>query len=496
MRALRLLMPVVFVGLALSLSSCLGSSNNNVNNVRMVNLVTDSPDLEFTIDTVDVSEAQYGDMTVLTAAHPGSHELQVAAVTPSNLVTLPLQTYTPYGTPQPVTFENGFDYTMVAYGTVASPKFLVVPETHLGDTPLQPDFVYRVIDASEKGPPVDVYITVPEGETPDGVLVANPTLIGTLSFGQSTAEQQLTIIMPQGLINTSATLSANVTIELKNHDTGATVIPASTLTLNEQQRLLYVIADNASVADGSVTDATPLVVDTFIANTGAAATGNVFANTDDHAELSFVNVTDTAPAYDIIGGLNLNSHLADNIAFGEQSAYGAVNSGTAGAIAALASDPSDLQFLVSFTSIPDLSYTEYAIGPIELEAGVVLASDRRFSPTWAEFRFLNAIYTLDFGPGVDIYLTPYGMGLDILATNTARPPPTDPDLLYKTATAYEQVVPGRYQVYFAYTGTSNVFLGPEDLQLAPGSITTFVITNNQNHVVMLPFDDRNGGTTP
>src|SRR5580704_18004094 len=95
MSALRLLMPLVFVGLALSLSSCLGSSNSNVNNVRMVNLVTDSPDLEFTIDQVDVSDAQYGDMTVLTAAHLGSHVLQVAGVTPSNLVTLPMQTYTP-----------------------------------------------------------------------------------------------------------------------------------------------------------------------------------------------------------------------------------------------------------------------------------------------------------------------------------------------------------------------------------------------------------------
>ncbi len=488
---MRRIAPLLMAGVALSLGSCLGGgSSNNVTNLRMVNLVTDSPDLELTIDTVDVSDAEYGDMTVLTAAHPGSHNLQVAAVTPSSLVTLPLQTYTPYGTPEPATFENGFDYTLIAYGTVAVPKFLVIPETHLGDTPLQPNFVYRVIDAAEKGSPVDVYITVPDAGIP------NATKVGTLSFGEATTEEQLAIVMPEGLINTSAVLSANVTIELKDPATGAVVIPPSTVTLNEQQRLLFVIADNVAVANGSVPDATPIVIDAFVTATGAAGTGNEFANTADHAELSFAHVTDTAPAYDVIGGLNLNSQLASNIAFGEQSKYGAVNSGTAGAIAALASDPADLQFLVSFTSIPDLSYTEYAVGPVQLESGVVLASDRRASPAQAEVRFLNALWTLQFGPGVDVYLTPYGQGLDILASNLDRPPPTSSDLTYKAATSYLQLVPGRYQVYFAYTGTSNVFLGPVDLQLAPSSITTFAVTNRSDGVAMLSFNDAAGGTTP
>src|SRR3984885_5639279 len=411
----QLAKPLLLVGVAVSLSSCLGSGDNNVNNVRMINLVTDSPaDLELTIDQVDVSDAAYGDMTVLTATHPGSHNLQAAAVTPSDPVTPPLQTYNAYGTPQPVTFEDGFDYTLIAYGSVSVPKFLVIPETHLADTPPQPTFVYQVIDAADRGFPVDVYITIPEAGVP------NATKIGTVSFGGPTTAE--------------------------------------------------------------------------LTNTGDEGTGNEFANTADSAELSFANVTDTAPAYDVIGGLNLTSDLATNIAFGQQSKYAAVNSGTAGAIASLASDPSDLQFLVSFTSIPDFSYTEYAVGPIQLESGLVLASDRRSSPAQAEVRFLNAIWTLEYGPGIDIYVTPYGLGLDITAANTARPPPTSPDLAYKAASTYLQLVPGRYQVYFAYTGTSNVFLGPEDLQLAPSSITTFAVTNQANNVVMLPFNDAAGGT--
>src|ERR1700733_13201190 len=188
----RLVKPLLLAGVAVTLSSCLGGGDNNVNKVRMINLVSDSPDLELTIDTVDVAEAEYGDMTVLTAAHPGSHNLQIAGLTPSNLVTLPMQTYEPFGTPQPTTFEDGFDYTLIAYGTVSAPKFLVIPETPLGDTPPQPTFVYRVIDAADKGGPVDVYITIPDAGIP------NPTKVGTLSFGETTTEEQLTIVMPAG----------------------------------------------------------------------------------------------------------------------------------------------------------------------------------------------------------------------------------------------------------------------------------------------------------
>src|SRR5580704_9105006 len=80
-KRLRYIVPAALVSIALT--SCLGKGNEATTSVRGVNLVTDSPTLEFTIDGVDVSSAPFGDMTALTAAHPGTHMLQVAGVTPS-----------------------------------------------------------------------------------------------------------------------------------------------------------------------------------------------------------------------------------------------------------------------------------------------------------------------------------------------------------------------------------------------------------------------------
>lgn len=476
-KQLRYVVPMVLASIVLT--SCLGSSSNdNTTHIRGINLVTDSPTLEFTIDTVDVSSASYGEMSPITAAHPGSHALQVAQIDPSNLVTQPQILYTAFGTPVTQNLAENFDYTLIAYGTVSDPKFLVTTDTDLENAVPQYTFVYQIIDASTKGPPLDIYITVPEAG------IATAKKVGTLSFGESTPQEQLTIALPVGILNTSATLTANVTIELVNPATNAVVIQANTLTVNEQTRLLFVIADN--IGPG----ATPVVIDALVGPTGAAATGIQFANLADDAELAFVNVTEDAPPYNIIGGLNLQSTLATNIGFGQKSAYGNVNAGVAGTIAAPTSDPTLLSFLVSFTSTPDQSYTEYAVGPLATISGVVLQDDRRTVPTQGEFRFLNAITSLQFGPNVDIYLTVYGAGLDILATNTNRVAPNYSDVAYKAATAYTQLAPGRYEAYFAYTGTSNIFLGPEVLQVDGSTITTYVLTNPKTEgVVLLPFND-------
>ena len=473
---LRCAVPMILASVVLT--SCLGSKSEVTTHVRGVNLVTDSPILEFTIDGVDVSSAPYGGMTPLTAAHPGSHALQVAQIDPSTLVTQPQTTFTPFGTPVTQTLAANFDYTVIAYGTVSDPKYLVTTETDLENAVPDNTFVFQVIDASTKGPPVDVYISVPEAGIPTA------KKIGTLSFGQSTPQEQLTISVPVGLINTSATLTANVTIELRNAATGAVLIPANTLTINEQTRLLFVIADN--IGPG----ATPIVIDALTGPTAAAASGIQFANLADDAELAFANVTEDAPPYNIIGGLNLQSTLATNIGFGQKSAYGNINAGVAGTIAAPTSDPSMLSFLVSFTSTPDQSYTEYAVGPLATIAGIVLQDDRRTVPTQGEFRFLNAITSLQFGPNIDIYLTVYGAGLNILSTNTARPAPNFSSIAYKIATAYTPLAPNRYEAYFAYTGTSNIFLGPVVVQVDGGTIMTYVLTNPKaGGVVILPFND-------
>ena len=129
-KRLRHVVPTLLVSLALT--SCLGGGNGDIAYVRGINLVTDSPDLELTIDsTADIASMIYGDMTPLLGVHPGSHAVQVAGLTASNLITQPTQTYEPFGTPVTENMVNGTDYTVIAYGVVADPQYLVISDTDL-----------------------------------------------------------------------------------------------------------------------------------------------------------------------------------------------------------------------------------------------------------------------------------------------------------------------------------------------------------------------------
>ena len=477
MQQLRYVVPTLLAGLALS--SCLGGSTNDVAYVRAVNLVTDSPDLELTIDsTAYVASMNYGDMTPLVGVHTGDHTIQVSGITASNFVTQPQTTYSAFGTPITQNFVSASGYTVVAYGTVADPKYLITTDTNLESTVPGDEVIYKIIDASTKGPPVIVYITAPEAGINSRLEVAR------LNFGDSTPELTLNIVPPVGLLNSSAVVSVNVTIELVNADTGADLVPANTLTVNEQDRLLFVIADN--IGPG----ATPLALDALDSPTGAAASGTQFANPSDDAEVAFANVTATAPPYNVIGGLNLKTPLATDIGFTQKSAYGDVNSGVAGTIAAPTSDPTDFTFLVSFSAAADQSYTEYAVGPLQYISGVVLQDDRRSVPTQGEFRFLNAAATLEYGPAIDIYINPPSMVFNIAADNGNRPPPNYPAIAFKASTAYVQALAGTYQVYIANTGTSDIILGPISITVTNGQNTTYVFTNEANGAYeLLPFAD-------
>jgi Domain of unknown function (DUF4397) len=150
-----------------------------------------------------------------------------------------------------------------------------------------------------------------------------------------------------------------------------------------------------------------------------------------------------------------------------------------------------LTFITSFASSPESSYTEYAVGPFATVAGVVLSDDRRTVPIQGEFRILNAAVSLQFGPTIDIYYTTNGAAFDITAQNTNRPVPNFPGQVYKTATAYTQLVAGTYDVYIANTGTSDIILGPVPLTIKNGTNTTYVLTNSPTTgaLELLAFND-------
>ena len=475
-KRLRYVAPLLLA--SVTLVSCLGSSSEATTHVRGINLVTDSPTLALEVDTTAVATADYGNMTSLAAAHPGSHALQVAGVIPSDLVTQPTVTYTPFGTPTTQDLVAGTSYTVVAYGKTADPKYLITSSTELTNGVPDNTIIYQIINAAPNGPPVEVYITAPEAG------VATATKVGTLNFGQSTSETSLAVAVPVGQINTGATLSANITIELRNPTTGASIIAPSTITVAEQNRVLFVVADN--IGPG----ATPIAIDALVSTVGAAASGNQLANLTDNAELAFANVSADSPPYVVIGGLSLQDTLAASVAFGQKSAYAKVLGNNAGTIAAPVSNPTALTFISSFASKPDGSYSEYAVGPFATVAGVVLADDRRTVPTQGEFRILNADASLQYGPNVDIYLVVHGSVLDITAQNTSRPAPNFPGVVYKTATSYTQLAAGTYDLYFADTGTSDIILGPLPLVIKNGTNITYVLVNAPSGTLeLLAFND-------
>src|SRR5665213_91512 len=482
MKRLSNLVPMLLASVALV--SCLGQ-NDSTTHIVAINLVTDSPTLALEVDTTAVSTVSYGGMSSLAAAHPGSHALQVAGVVPSDLVTQPVATYAPFGTPINETLADGSSYIVVAYGTTADPKYFLTTSTTLTNGVPDNTVIYQVIDAAPNGPPVDVYISAP------GAGVADLTKVASLSFQQSTAETPLTIALPAGQLNTGATLSANFTIELRNSATGATIIPASTITVAEQNRLLFVIADNLGPG------ATPIVIDALVGATGVAAPGSQLANPADNAELAFANVCGDCPVFTVIGGLSLEDTLAPSVAFGQKSSYQHVPGNSAGTIAAPVSDPTALTFISSFTSTPDGSYTEYAVGPLETVLGVTLSDDRRSVPTQGEFRILNAATSLQFGPAIDIYYATVGTVFDITAQNTSRPAPNFPAVVFKNSTVYTQLTPGTYDVYIANTGTSDIILGPVAVVVTAGANVTYALVDEPGKsgtYELLPFHDER--TTP
>ena len=485
MKSLRYVVPMLIVSAALT--SCLGQSSNATTHVRGINLITDGPLTEFTVDGTDVSSAEYGSMGPVTAAGTGTHTLGVAIVTPSNLITQPQQTYTPFGSTVNEDMTANLGYTVIAYGTMADTKYLVMANTALTNAPATDTATYQVVDAAPNSPPLDIYITAPEA----GITVARN--IGGINYGQSSTEGLLNIVMPPGLINTSTTLTVNITIELRSPTTGVSVIPPTTITASALNRVLFVIADN--IGPG----ASPVVIDALVSTTGAAASGNLLANPADVAELAFANVSVDSPPFTIFGGLSLQQTLAADIAYTQKSAYADVPSGVAGTIAALTSDPTQFKFLVSFTSTPNASYTEYAVGPfVPIESfttvqGLVLLDDRRSVPVQGELRFVNAAWSLQYGPTVDIYTVPHDQGLNIAPSNGNRPPPNYPSVAYKASTAYTQLLPGAYDLYMAYSGTSSIIMGPVELVVKDGGIVTYVLTNDivgsGEDYVLIPFND-------
>ncbi len=111
---------VAFLVAVLALTSCKKVLNKGEESfhTRMVNLIQNSPAVQYKIDTTVISSATYQTGTTLSAAHPGAHSVSFQVIRPVSLVSTDPTDPIDLGGSFSQTYEKNIDYTIFAYGTL------------------------------------------------------------------------------------------------------------------------------------------------------------------------------------------------------------------------------------------------------------------------------------------------------------------------------------------------------------------------------------------
>jgi hypothetical protein len=459
------------------LSSCGGGDDDggdaSVWHFRGINVVADAPVVQFYIDGTAVETADYGASTVYHPAHTGTQPIRLAVKNPSDLSSTD-QGYTDIGTSEDFQFQGPTDYTLIATGTQANPRKFLITGTS-SEAADDNKVNYQVINAAVDQGDVEVLITAPEA----GITTAQS--LGTLTLGSASTATDLTIPVASGA-DDDDTRSVNITLEVRS--AGNTIYQSSAFNVGETHRLLFVVADNSAPTGSS-----PVKVLSIADSTGSAAgTTTVINDPDDIAELRLANLSpDTTGSIDLIEGSSAASVYANDIAFGQQSAYTPVSPGLINAIATPGNNNSAFLFVNNFTASQTRSYTLYAQDTMANIRGVLLTDDRRSVPSEARFRFLHASPS-EGGGSVDIYVRQSGAGLDLNATTP--PTATVSALGYRAASSAFSLKAGTYDVYFARAGAKTTILGPLPLVLVGGSVETLALADSTtSELTLLPVDD-------
>src|SRR5207245_157441 len=145
--------------------------------IRMVNLLTDSPGVQYSIDSTVITSVGYTSVASLNGGHPGDHTVTFGTLPPASLVSTDPTTAVAIGGTFSQNFAQGRDYTLFAYGTINNPKTFLMDEASGKPTP-DNDFVeYQFVDAAPNMAAVDVYVTAPQGQ------ITSAQKVTTLNFG-------------------------------------------------------------------------------------------------------------------------------------------------------------------------------------------------------------------------------------------------------------------------------------------------------------------------
>ncbi len=454
------------------LSAC---SNDSLNkdettfHLRSLNLVENSPTLQIDVDDTTVASAGYGSGTSFSAGHPGQHTLSFSALLPADLDDDDDddETEFPVSGASAYTFLAGTEYTVVAYGRLDDIRTYMIEGLDQRDDVDDDKLVLQFTHASPDTPAVDVYVTAVKAG------LASRYYVDTLSITETTAPLELSLIRDNDDLDDDATLSANVVVELMAAGTSNVLYRSESLTFAEQNRIMMAIADS----NGPTSIATKLL----IVGTGERR------DVRDGAALKFVHLSHDTPALDLTVGSGLADPLARNIGFRQSTAYVPVDKGENGMIAVPAGAGSPYVFFEEFTAAAGGHYTAYAMGPASVVDAVVLSADARSVPTQASFRFLHGAGSLEDAELLDLYLRLPGETVDFEDDDTT---PAVSSLAYQNPSSQFTLKAGDYDVYFYFSGTSTLVMGPTRFHVDNGDVKTLVLTDDENGgLELLPVDD-------
>ncbi|HEU4626833.1 MAG TPA: DUF4397 domain-containing protein [Steroidobacteraceae bacterium] len=440
-----------------------GGSDEDVFHVRMLNLLTDSATVQYSIDSTVVASSAYTGVTTFNPAHPGEHTVSFALIRPASLNSSDPTDPIPIAGSFQGSYAKNTDYTIFAYGTTSNPHAFTMDEPSNRPTPAAATIEYQLVNASPSTPNADVYITAPEGG------ITSATKVATLAFGAKSTPTTMTLTRRPDVTDTTAPLIVDFTIELRDPASGAELFNSGKIRLTEKTRVLWALADNVGPGPSKV----KLV--------GIDGVTGTTLDINDQAQVRVVHVSPDSGAFDVFRD-STDTPIATNVAFRDSSPYVNAPAGNVDVFAMPAgSQAVTIVFVAALAPFADNNYSIYTVGNQGAVGALTLTDLHRSVPTQSSFRFLNVAPSLDGQDALDVYLTLPGQALDFTTTDTNNANMASKfkrgTIGYKGGTDFIVLKSGTYQVRMTPTGTSRIVLDTT-FTVQDGSVQTLAVIDD------------------
>lgn len=398
--------------------------------VRVHHTSPDAPDVNVLVNGEAALEAvPYQTSSGVLELDAGDYEIQVDGILPGGDVATVIG-------PADLSFAADTRYEIFAVGKVGdesiAPLILenaVAPVTD-GNVRVQ------VVHAAPDAPDVDVYVTAPDAD------LADETAVGTLSFGDNTAQLEV----PTGDYQIRVTVAGDPT---------AVAFDSGTVNLDAGADLVVAAVANTAAGESPVA-----------LQVSDGTTTELVYDVNSGSNLRVVHASADAPNVDITLNNAAEPAIAD-LAFGSFAGY--VNLAADDYlvdVAAAGGDPvviDDAELSLELGA----QYSVYAIGGLADLTLAVLPETNRSIATAAQLQVVHASVSAG---NVDIYLTATDDIIDAEPT-VGDVPFTIDDLV---STGNLQVPAGDYVVTVTAAGTKDAAIGPVPVTLAAGGVYTAV----------------------